>query len=168
MLFAPEALLTDLASIPDENRLWNRPDFKEYRSRSPLDNSLFIWSRPAESLLEDFKYREDLGDVSLAVNFKSNLTMKATIRLNDPQKTVFLHDIVFGSVTAAGGLFGDDADYGPVFKATKVTHDNTQVDISLVVSADQLVKIKERVKDDFNNPDSKTMDKLKSTMDLFR
>ena len=168
MMFAPEELLDDLAVIPDENRLWNRPDFKEYRSRSPLDNSLFIWAHPGEDLLKDFKYHDDLGDVSLAVDFSGNLTMKATVRIKDPEKTVLLHDIIFGSVTVAGGFFGDDADYGPMFKAIKVTHDNKQVETSLVLSSDQLQKLKERVKDDFNNPDSKTMEKLRSTMDLFR
>ena len=168
MMMGEEELLDDLRAVPEEHRLWNRDDFKKYRSTSPLDNSIFIWSHPPDNLLSDFKYRDDLGDVSLAMDFSGNFTMKATVRVKDPQKVVFLHDMVLGSVKVAGGYFGDDPDYGPLFKGIKVTQDNRKVEASLVISQERLRSLKARVIDDIQNPDSKTFDNLKSFMNTFQ
>lgn len=167
IMLAAEEILDDLSMVPDENRLWNRSDFKKYRTTSPLDNSLFVWSHPPDHFLSDFKYRDDLGDVSLALNFKSNLSMKAAIRVKDPQKVVLLHDIILGGVTMARGFFGEDADYGPVLKGMKVSSTQTQVETSLVLSASQMQAVKARLIDDFNNPDSKTWEKIQNSMNIF-
>ena len=168
MMMAAEDILEDLTDLPEDQRLWNRDDFKEYRSRTPLNNSLFVWSHPPETLLSDFEYRDDLGDVSLAMNFAGGFSMNAAVRVKDPQKVVFLHDIVLGATTMGAGLFGSDADYGPLFKGIKVAHNNKQVEATLVLTADQLISIKDRMADDINNPDSKTFRKLQNYMNAFQ
>ena len=168
IMLAEAELLDDLSVVPEENRLWNRDDFREYRETSPLDNSVFIWSHPPERFLSDFAYQEDLGDVSLALNFRSNFSLKATVHIKDPQKAVYLHDMILGTMTFASGFFGEDPDYGPLFKGIKVTQDNRKVEASLVLSNERLLALKKRVVDDINNPDSKTFNKLQSVMDSFK
>ena len=168
MMMAEEELLDDLASIPAENRLWNREDFKNYRTTSPMDNSIFVWSHPPERMLADFPHREDLGDVSMAVNLRGKLAMKATVRIKDPQKVSMLHNVVAGSVMVASGYFGDDPDYAPVLKGIKVTQDSKQVEASLVITADRLAALKKRVIDDFNNPDAKTFEQIQSFFKTFQ
>jgi len=165
-MMASEEILDDLSMIPEDNRLWNRPDFKVYRTTSPLDNSLFVWSHPPENFLSDFKYRDALGDVSLAMNFRNNLSMKAAVRVKDPQKAVLLHDIVLGGVTMARGFFGEDADYGPLFKGMKVSHNQSQVEASLVLSADQMASLKARMIEDFNNPEANTWKKIQDSLNF--
>jgi len=167
MMLAPEELLDDIHFVPKEKRLWNRQDFKDYRATSPLDNSLFVWTHPPDTFLEEFEARDMLGDLSLGVSFRSNLSLKFSIRVKDPQKTVYLHDVILGSVMVGRGLFGEDPDYGPVLRGIKVTQDNKQVEVSLVAPPDQLKALKARVIDDFENPNSKTAEKLRQWMEKF-
>ncbi len=168
IMLAEETLLDDISYIPEERRLWNRPDFSEYRLTSPLNNSLFLWTHPPDDFLPDFKYRDDLGDLSLAMNFQSNFSLKVTIRVKDPEKAVYLHDIFFGVVKLSSGLFGDDEDYGPVFNGIKVARNQSQVEASLVIPRDQLASLKDRIVDDIQNPNSKTFTKFRSFMDGFQ
>lgn len=168
IMLAEETLLDDISYIPEERRLWNRPDFSEYRLTSPLNNSVFVWTHPPDNFLPDFKYRDDLGDLSLAMNFKRNFSLKATIRVKDPEKAVYLYDIFFGVVKLSSGFFGDDEDYGPVFSGIKVTRNQAQVEASLIINHDQLKSLKERFVDDIQNPDSKSFTKFRSFMDGFQ
>lgn len=168
MMMARKEILEDLTMIPQENRLWNRPDFKKYRENSPLDNSLFVWSHPPENLLSDFQHRDALGDVSLAMNFRSNFTTRATVRIKDPAKTAALYNIIFGAVTMGKGFMGSDPDIGPVIEGVTVSQDNEEVVINLVVQPDQLLQIKERLKKEFASQDFGTFGKIDSFLDHFK
>ena len=168
MILATETLLEDLSFIPEDRRLWNRPDFKEYRMTSPLNNSLFIWTHPPENFLSDFKYREELGDISFAVNFRNNITFKSTINVKDPQKAVYLSDILIGIFTTSSGLLGDDPDYGPIFKGIQVKHDQQRVETSLVISQNQVASLKKRIIDDIQNPEASAFDQLQTFFEKFK
>ena len=168
IMLAAEELLEDLQMVPEEHRLWNRADFSEYRLTSPLDNSVFIWSHPPDHFLSDFPHREDLGDLSLAMDFKSSLNMKLTVRVKDPQKTVFLYDIIFGTIGVAKGLLGSDPDYGPLFNGFQVSQDNRQVVTSVVLPYSRLEALKERFKKDFEAKDNSSFKKVRSFLDAFK
>lgn len=168
MMMANPMVLEDIQMLPDDKRLWNRPDFKNYRETSPLDNSLFVWSHPPEAFLSDFQYRDVLGDVSLAANFRNNLTVKAVVRITDPEKTVQLHNIMAGSVMIGKGVLANDPDFGPVLEGINVSQNNKEVVADLVVSAPQLAAIKERLKKEFNDKDLGTFDKINSFLENFR
>lgn len=167
MMMADEDLLDFLTTVPEDNRLWNRRDFSEYRRRSPMDNSLFVWSHPPDDFLSDFKYREELGDVSLAIDFKRDVTLQLNIRLNSADKTVLLYDLVFGVLKVSQGLFGEDRDFGPVLKATQVSQDNSQVVMNLVVPQANVKRLKDRLINDAKNNDTTTFEKLKSLIERF-
>ena len=160
MMMAEEMLLDDLQMVPEENRLWNRDDFADYRSTSPLNNSIFIWTHPPKDFLPEFEFRDELGDISLALNFRNNFSFKSTIRVNDPEKAVYLHDFLLGLVYMGKGFFGSDEAYGPVFTGMKVSQDNRVVEASLVLSMGQLVTLKDRLKTDFENGDTSTFRKI--------
>jgi hypothetical protein len=168
MIMADPMVLGDLRDVPEEHRLWNRPDFKKYRETSPLDNSLFVWSHPPDNLLSGFKYRDALGDVSLAATFRTNFNMRATVRLKEPEKTVALYNILFGTITVGKGFFGDDPELGPVVNAIKVSQDNSEVSMSLVVSADNMGKIKDRLRREFEGEEQGTFAKIESFLKSFR
>lgn len=167
MMMADEGLLDFLTTVPTENRLWNREDFAEYRLRSPMDRSLFIWSNPPEDFLSEFKYREELTDLSLAVDFKSDVTFQLNIRLRSPEKTVLLYDVVFGSLKLSQGLFGDDQDFGPLLKSIQVSQDNSQVVANLVVPYAKVERLKDRLFDDSESSTSETFEKLRSLIERF-
>jgi hypothetical protein len=167
MMMAEEVLLDDLQMVPDENRLWNRADFAAYRSTSPLNNSLFIWTHPPEHFLRDFQFRDQLGDISLAMNFRSSFSFKSTIRVNDPEKAVYLHDFLLGLVYVGKGLFGSDEAYGPLFSGLKVHQDNRVVEASLALSMGQLMTLKDRVQNDFKNGDTSTFRKIDEFLKKF-
>lgn len=168
MMMANPMVLEEIQMLPDEKRLWNRPDFKTYRENSPLDNSLFVWSHPPERFLSGFEYRDVLGDVSLAANFRNNLTIKTVVRIKDPAKTVQLHNIVAGSVMMGKGFLANDPDFGPVLEGINVSQNNKEVVADLVVTAPQLAAIKERLKKEFNDKDMGTFDKINSFLGNFR
>lgn len=167
MMLAEADLLDFLTTVPKENRLWNREDFSEYRLRSPMDSSLFIWTHPPENFLSDFKYREQLGDASLAVDFKKDFSATLNIRLKSPEHTVYLYDIVFGSLKVSQGLFGDDQDFGPVLKSIQVSQDNRQVVVSMVVPYSKVNRLKERLILEARSDDPTTFKKLRSFFDQF-
>ncbi len=167
IMMAPEELLDDIHFVPEDKRLWNRDDFVAYRTTSPLDNSLFLWTHPPDSFLEQFDARDVLGDASIAMNFRSNLSFKLAIRVTDPQKAPYLHDVLLGSVMVGRGLFGEDPDYGPVLRGIQVIQNNQQVEISLVLPPSQLDAVRKRVVDDFQNPNSKTAEKMRKWMKNF-
>lgn len=167
MMMAEEMLLDDLQMVPEENRLWNRPDFAAYRSTSPLNNSVFVWSHPPEHFLEDFQFRDQLGDVSMAMNFRTNFSFKSTIRVKDPEKAVYLHDFLLGVVLVGRGLFGGDEAYGPLLNSVKVNQDNHVVEASLVLTTGQLMALKEKIKTDFKNGDTSTFRKIDEFLNRF-
>ncbi|MDJ0836019.1 MAG: hypothetical protein QNK37_05835 [Acidobacteriota bacterium] len=167
MMMATPDLLSDLRDLPKENRLWNRPDFADYRKTSPLDNSVFIWGKPPKDFMQDFPYRDDLGDVSMALKFGRTITMQAVVRVNDPDKAVYLNDILVGIVSIGKGLFGNDQEYGAVFNGIRITQDNKQVTASLVIPANKVADLKERVKKDFINNETSTFDKFEKFMSNF-
>ena len=167
MMMANPELLSELRDLPKENRLWDRDDFTEYRKTSPLNNSVFIWGKPPTSFMPDFPYKDDLGDVSLAIKFGRTITVQGVVRIKDPEKAVYLHDILVGAVSLGKGLFGSDQDYGAVFNGIRVTQNNKQVTASLVVPADKVLALKERVKNDFINNETSTFDKFEKFMSNF-
>jgi len=167
MMMAEADLLDFLTTVPSENRLWNREDFSEYRVRSPMDSSLFIWTHPPDDFLSDFKYRDQLGDVSLAVDFKRDLSATLNIRLKSAENTVYLYDIVFGSLKVSQGLFGDDQDLGPLLKSIQVSQDNRQVVVSIVVPYSKVNRLKERLLEEAQSDDPVTFKKLRSFFDQF-
>lgn len=167
MMMAELELLEDIQDLPVERSLWNRDDFKQYRQSSPLDNSVFIWGRPPKDMLEQFTQRDELGDFSMALKFGRTITMQTVFRLNDPEKTVYLNDVIVGLVSLGKGFFGQDPDYGPVFNSLRVTQDNKQVSLSLVVPATKVEALKERIKKDFINNDTSTLDKFQQFIDAF-
>ena len=168
MMMAQESLLDDLQAIPEANRLWNREDFVEYRLRSPLTNSLFVWTHPPKDFLPDFEYRDDLGDISLALNFKRNFSFKATIRVKDPQKTVLLHDLIYGISKVANGIFGSDPDYGPILNGINVTQNNHQVDASLVIPPEKVRALRDRLRRDFQNDETSTFENIEKFLNKFK
>ncbi|CAM2066559.1 hypothetical protein SCOR_14370 [Sulfidibacter corallicola] len=165
MMMAEEDLLDFLMLVPEENRLWNREDFEAYRRTTPLNNSIFLWSQPPKHFLSDFQYHEELSNVSVAVDFKHNLNMRANVRLKSSEKATYLYDMVLGTVTFSQGMFGPDPEFGPVFKGIKVTQDNNQVIASLVIPASQLPALKERIMRDIENPEAGTFGKLQNFFD---
>lgn len=167
MMMAAEDMLEYLVEVPEERRLWNRPDFKNYRLNSPLDNSLFVWTHPPKSFLGDFPYRDELGDISISSDIKGNFTFQANIRLKSEEKTGYLHDIVLGTSITAGGVFGDDPVFGPVFKAVKVTKEPKEVVVKLVINPDQMNAIKERLAQEFESGESQTFNRIQEFMDKF-
>ena len=168
MVLARKEVLEDLSMIPDDKRLWNRADFKRYRENSPLDNSLFVWSHPPENMLSDFQYREALGDVSLAANFRNNFTLRTTVRIKDPAKTAALYNIIFGAVTLGKGFMGDDPDFGTIIEGVTVTQDNQEVTANLVIPPEKLLQIKERLKTEFKNQDFGSFAKIESLLNKFK
>jgi len=167
MMMAEEDLLEDMVSIPEDHRLWDREDFEAYRLTSPLNNSVFLWSDPPKRFLSNFEYHDDLGSVSLALKLKRTITLKAVVRVRDPDKTVYLNDVMVGLVKVGQGLFGNDDDYGPLFNAITVTQDNKQVTASLVVPAERVMSLKERIRKDFVEDDSSTIEKLERWLGRF-
>lgn len=167
MMMAEPDLLDFLTTVPEENRLWNRSDFSEYRLRSPMDNSLFIWTHPPDDFLSDFKYRDELGDVSFAMDFKRDVSMQLNVRLKSPDKTVLLYDIIFGSLKISQGLFGEDQDFGPLLKSIHVTQDNRQVIANLVIPYSKVDQIKKRLLSETQNNTTTTFEKLKSILERF-
>jgi len=167
MMMAEQDLLEDMLSLPDDKRMWDREDFKEYRMTSPLDNSVFVWAHPPDDFLTEFAHREDLGDVSMAMKFGRTITLQAVARIKDPKKAVYLHDMILGVQTFAKGLFGSDQDYGPLFNAVKVTQDNSRVTVSLVVPAEKVLALKDRVRKDFLEGGSSTFDNLNKLFEKF-
>jgi len=167
MMMAERDLLEDLIGIPEDHRMWDRPDFEDYRLTSPLDNSVFLWAEAPKQFLEGFAHHDDLGAVSLAMKFSRTITVQGVVRIKDPQKTVYLHDIIAGSVQIGQGLFGNDPDYGPLFKGISVHQDNRQVTASLVVPAERVLSLKERIKSDFLSEDTSTFDKLQQFLERF-
>lgn len=168
MILSNQDTLSDLDLIPEPNRLWNRSDFKKYRETSPLDNSLFVWGHPPEGLLSGFSDREILGDVSLAANFRNNLTVRTTVRITDPEKTVMLYNIILGAVTLGKGLMGSDKEMGPLLEAVTVSQDNKEVVASMVIPADQLSGLKKRLIREFEAQDFGTFAKIRSFLDNFK
>ena len=167
MMMAERDLLEDLISIPEDHRMWDREDFADYRLTSPLDNSVFLWAEAPRDFLDGFAHRDDLGAVSLAMKFSRTITIQGVVRIKDPQKTVYLHDIVAGTVKIGQGLFGGDPDYGPLFKGITVTQNNRAVTASLVVPAERVVSLKDRIKKDFLSEDTSTFDKLNQFLERF-
>jgi hypothetical protein len=157
MLAEPE-VLQFLRSIAAEDRLWNRPDFETYRSTTPLDNTLFLWSDPPEQLFGDFPYREELGSLSLALNLKVGLSFKFVARLKSPERTVMLADMMLGAITFARGAFGSDQDYGRLFQALQVNHDQTRVETTMVLGAADALRLRDRIAADLKQPSSTTFD----------
>ncbi|MCB1052442.1 MAG: hypothetical protein H6510_09750 [Acidobacteria bacterium] len=157
LMMAKREILSFLKTIEPQDRLWNRPDFEQYRKTTPLNNSVFIWSAPPEHMFTEFPYRQDLGSVSLALNLKGQISGKAVARLNSPERTIMLYDIIFGSVKVAQGVFGSDQDYSKLFNAISVNHDNTKVEATLVMSHEDAIKLKERMVKDIQNPDDMTI-----------
>lgn len=168
MMMARVEMLEDLSLIPAESRLWNRPDFKKYRESSPLDNSLFIWSHPPDNFLSDFEHRDALGDVSLAANFRNNLSVRATVRIKDPQKTVALYNIIFGGVTVGRGVFSSDPELSVLLNSIVVSQDNQEVVTNMVLNVDQLNALRTRIKDEFQNQDFGSFDKIETFFKNFR
>lgn len=168
IMMAEGDLLDFLQDIPDEHRLWFREDFREYREKSPLNNTLFVWSKPPERFLTDFPYRDELGSVSLAVDLKSAISIRNTIRLNAPDRTIVLYDILSGAVSLARGVFANDPVYGPIFHGIEVVHDNTKVDTSLVIPSDRVDQVRNRILADLENPQSQTLQGMQRFFETFK
>lgn len=168
IMMAEEDLLEFLMDVPDENRLWNRKDFAEYRLTSPLDNTVFIWSQPPKSFLGDFPYHDQLGAISLAVNLEGAVSIKNCIRLRDPQKTVILYDLLSGGVSISRAAFAQDPVYGSLFRGIEITQDNNQVVTSLVIPADQVKQIKTRLISDLKDPNPQTFAGLQRFFGTFK
>lgn len=168
IVMAIEDVLDDLDNLPPEHRLWNRPDFKKYRETSPLDNSVFVWSHPPQSLLQGIPNREALGDCSLAINFRSGVSLRATIRLKQPDKVAIVHAAALAGVMGGKKLLGDDPDIGPVVNGIVLSQDNEAVVVNMVISPEQLGKLKERIKREAEGGSSTTIGKLGSLMGIFK
>ena len=168
MILAESELIEDLLSIPSEHRLWNRRDFAEYRATSPLENALFVWTHPPEAFLSDFKYHKDLGDVSVAINLRENISMKTVIRVKDPQKTVYLYDLLFGVTSIAKGLFGDQPAYSPLVRGIDINQESNQVTASLVIPHDKIDVLHRQIKADFLDADSENASKFRNFLGKFK
>lgn len=156
MMIADVELLDFLKSVPEENRLWNRPDFKTYRRNSPLDNSVFVWSVPPDNFLKEFPYREDLGDLSMALDFSTTVNFKTVLRLKSADKTVYLHDMLTGIVTFGKGVMGGDKVFAPVLNNVKVSQNNREVTLSATMSHAQVNAVRERIVNDIADPENAT------------
>ncbi|CAM2008162.1 hypothetical protein [Acanthopleuribacter pedis] len=158
-------MLEFLMLVPDEQRLWNRPDFAEYRRVTPLDNSLFVWSVPPKNFLNDFEHRDQLSNVSLAMNVKNNVTLNVAVRLKTSQHATYLYDVVFGFVSLGRGIFGSDPELGPLMKSLQIRQEKASVVTTLVVPASQLPAIKDRLIKELDSQESPTLSKLKNFLD---
>ena len=160
-------VLDFLKSVPAENRLWNREDFKTYRRDSPLNHSLFAWSTPPKDFLKDFPYHEDLGDLSLSIDVRSGFLFKTVVRLKDPEKTVYMNDILNAIVSGARGIVGGDEVFRPILQNVKVSQDNKSVVVAATISEKQLIAVKDRIIHDLENPDdAKTLADLRKILKL--
>ncbi len=168
IVMAIEDILDDLENLPPEHRLWNRPDFKKYRETSPLDNSIFVWSHPPESLLQGIPNREALGDCSLAINLRAGVSMRATVRLKQPDKVAIVHAAALAGVMGGKKLLGDDPDLGPVVNGIVLSQDNEAVMLNMIISPEQLVKLKERIKRESEGGSTTTVGKLSSLLGIFK
>ncbi len=165
MMMGEGDLLDYLMLVPAEKRLWNRPDFAEYRRVTPLDNSLFVWSDPPADFLEGFEHRDQLSNVSLALNVRNNVTLNLAIRLKTSQHATYLYDLVSGVTSIGRGMFGADPELGPIMKSVQVRQEKAAVVSTLVIQASQLPAIKDRIIKEMNDPDSETFSKMKNFLD---
>lgn len=165
MMMAEKELLDDLMLVPEERRLWNRPDFAEYRRVTPLDNSLFVWSDPPKDFLQGFEHRDQLANVSLALNVRNNVTLNLAIRLKSSQHATYLYDVVSGVTSIGRGMFGSDPEIGPIMKSVQVRQEKAAVVSTLVVQASQLPAIKERILKEMNDPNSDTFSKVRNFLE---
>lgn len=168
MMMAEEDLLEFLMDVPEDKRLWNRPDFADYRTKSPLDNTVFVWSNPPDYFLKSFEYRDDLGSVSLALDMKSAIQIKNTIHINDPNKTVMLYNLLNGAVHIGRAAFGNHKVYSPIFNGVEVTQDNQRVVTSLVVPASQVPALRDQLAQDLGQPSSDTLSGFRRFFDAFK
>ncbi len=163
-----EDMLDDLENLPAEHRLWNRADFKKYRETSPLDNSVFVWSHPPESLLKGIPNRETLGNCSLAINFRSGVSLRATVRLKEPDKVAIVHATALAATVAGKKLLGDDPDLGPIVQGIVLSQDNEAVMLNMVISPEQLSQLKERIKREAEGGSHTTLGKLGDLVGIFK
>lgn len=163
-----EDMLDDLENLPAEHRLWNRPDFKKYRESSPLDNSIFVWSHPPDSLLQGIPNRESLGNCSLAINFRSGVSLRATVRLKEPGKVALVHATALAATVAGRNLLGDDPDLGPIAQGIVLSQDNEAVMLNMVISPEQLAQLKERIKREAEGGSHTTLGKLGDLVGIFK
>ncbi len=168
IMMAEEELLEFLMDIPEENRLWNRPDFADYRTKAPLNNSLFVWSNPPDYFLKSFEYRDDLGSVSLAIDLKGAVNVKSTVHIKDPDKTLMLYNLLTGAVHIGRAAFGGHPVYGSVFSGLEVTQDNQRVVSSLVVPAAQVPALREQLISDMGNPSGETFQGFQRFFEAFK
>ena len=160
-------LLEFLMLVPEEQRLWNRPDFAEYRRVTPLDNSLFVWSVPPDNMFKEFEHRDQLSNVSLALNIKNNVTLNAAVRLKTSQHATYLYDLVFGFVSLGRGVFGSDPELGPLMKSMQVRQEKASVVTTMVVPGSQLPALKARLLQELDSQNSPTLSKLREFIDGF-
>jgi hypothetical protein len=156
MMIADVELLDYLKSVPEKNRLWNREDFKTYRRNSPLDNSVFVWSVPPDNFMKDFPYRDEFGDLSVALDFSTTVNFKAVMRVKSPDKTVYLNDMLAGAVTFSRGIMGGDEVFSPILNNVKVSQNNREVTLAVTMSHAQVDAVRKRIINDIADPENAT------------